>query len=526
MNPRIFFSLAGLIAGVLAGSGVFAGEAKEPARLIVSLISPVLFLVWLIIILKRAGWLDSWKVFFIICFFGIGYLSVSTSRFSIAADDMSFVQIIARVRSVKQVSDKMIQVVINPLYTGRDSVWTRSRGSLVLLARPEKDTVRSGEIRRFGPVRISKTSTKPGKGGFVSSRYWRSRGVEYEAWIYPGQSHLIRPAQRPGLTERLKKWQSILVGKIAEMELSEASRGLLAALIFGDRGQVEDDVVQSFSKAGIIHVLSVSGLHVGIIYLVISFLLGRIPIIPAYVRPILSVALVWAYTGISGFSNSACRAAGMISLFAASRITFRTNRGLSILASVALIQCLINPFLVFSAGAQLSYLAVAGIFIWMPVLTKRISGNLIKRKILESASVSLSAQSLIVPVLIFWYGWVPVFFLIGNMVLMPLLVLAFYVGLGLVVLYFAGLSIPPACAVIDLLVTASMKGAEWLGSLPGSIFDPGRVTLTDMLVYYGVLLMIRLYADNPSPSLLRRFLALSGLMIGLSLAAGLVFRWI
>ncbi|HBB93009.1 MAG TPA: hypothetical protein DC042_15175 [Bacteroidales bacterium] len=80
--------------------------------------------------------------------------------------------------------------------------------------------------------------------------------------------------------------------------------------------------------------------------------------------------------------------------------------------------------------------------------------------------------------------------------------------------------------MIDLMVKTSMKGAEWLGSLPGSMFDPGKVSLTDMLVYYGVLLMARLYVDNPSPSLLRRFLVLSGLMIGLSLAAGLVMSWI
>ncbi len=526
MNPRIFISFIGLISGILAGSGLLSGGAPGPVRLIVVLISPAVFLIWLLTILKQAGWFGSWRILFFICFFGIGYVSVFTNRFSIAADSRSLVQIIGKVRSAKQVSDKMIQVVIKPLFINLDSAWLRSRGSIVLLARPESDTVRSGEIRQFGPIRISRTSSKPGNGGFVPSRYWRSRGVEYEAWIYPGQSRLLRPAPGHRLSERLERWQTFLVGKIAEMELSETSRGLLAAMIFGDRGQLEDDVVQSFSRAGIVHVLSVSGLHVGIIYLVFSFLLGRIPWVPAYVRPILSVFLVWTYTGVSGFSNSACRAAGMISLFAASRITFRTNRGLDILAAVALIQCMINPFLIFSAGAQLSYLAVAGIFIWMPVFTKRIKGSLVKRKILESAAVSVAAQSLLVPVLVFWFGWVPVYFLIGNMVLMPLLVFSFYSGLALVVVYMAGFSIPPACALVDLVVAGSLKGAEWLGSLPGSMFDPGRVNLTDMLVYYGVLLMARLYADNPSPVLLRRFLLLTGLMIGLSVAAGAVLRWI
>lgn len=198
----------------------------------------------------------------------------------------------------------------------------------------------------------------------------------------------------------------------------------------------------------------------------------------------------------------------MITLFELARMGRRGTPALEVLASTAVIHILMDPFTVFSAGAQLSYLAVAGIFIWNPVFNPILANqNRIVRYFAGSIAISLSAQSLIIPVLLFWFGWFPLYFLIGNLVLLPLMILAFYLGLLVTAVEVAGISIPPLGAAIDLLTGLAMDGASWLGALPGNLFQPKGLIWPDLVLYYLLLLIIRSYLDRPDQRKVKRMLA-------------------
>ena len=513
MGVEILICLAGLVTGILFSSGIPDGHLLN-------------YLIPLILAVTTAG---LWKpsrfgisryhvLSFLVgfsCFFLAGWIIATTNRFLPGESRTGQSEITAKVVSYREVTEKMGQLVVSVKQERTNARWSRRTGRMVLLMKPDRTVnYQPGDLWQFGPVTITPVSSKPTKNGFVPSRYWLSRGVRFEARLSPGDGRLIKPNRMPSLVGFFGRWQQILSGRIDGIALSEPSRSLVKALIFGDISDVEKSTITDFSRAGIIHVLSVSGLHIGIIYFIISWLLKRVGFIGATSRSLVSLCVVWIYTGVTGLSPSALRSAGMITLFEFARIGRRGTPGLEVLASTALIHCLINPYTIFSAGAQLSYLAVAGIFIWNPVFNPVLAGlNRFARYFASSITISIAAQSLITPVLLFWFGWFPLYFLIGNMVLLPLMVFAFYLGLVITGLDFAGISIHLLCKVMDAIIGVVMHGAGWLGNLPGNLFKPGGLLWPDLVLYYVILFSIRLYCDKPDQRIVKRMLAGTGFLM-------------
>jgi competence protein ComEC len=423
--------------------------------------------------------------------------------------------IIGQVVSYRDVTEKMGQLVVRVRQEKSVAGWEKRSGKMVFLVKPDASvSYKSGDIWQFGPVAITEVSAKPSKNGFVPRRYWLSRGVMFESRLAAGKGRLIRSRSTPTITGFFASWQKTLSDRVDSLALSEPSRGLIKAMIFGDRSDVASSTITDFSRAGIIHVLSVSGLHVGIIYFIISWCLRRVRFLGPKLRSVLALLVVWLYAGITGFSPSALRSAGMISLFEFARIGSRGTPGLQVLTGTALIHCLMDPYTVFSAGAQMSYLAVAGIFIWNPVFSPGLAKmGRIARYFAGSVAISVSAQCLIIPVLLFWFGWFPLYFLIGNVVLLPVMVFCFYLGLVITVVNFTGLFIPLVGKLMDMMIVVVMNGAAWLGNLPGNMVKPGGLLWPDLVLYYFIIFTIRSYIDQPDQRKIRRLIAATGIIL-------------
>lgn len=513
MGVEILICLVGLVIGILSSCGIPDGHLLN--YLIPLMIAASTSLLWK----PKLFGISSYQVFSSLagfcCFFLAGWILVSTNRFLPGESRSGQSEIIAKVVSYREVTEKLGQLVISVKQEHNDTIWERRTGRMVLLLKPDRSVIyHPGDLWQFGPVTISEVSSKPSKNGFIPSRYWLSRGVSYEARLLPGHGILVRPGRLPSLLGFFGRWQQTLSDRIDRIALSEPSHALVKALIFGDRSDVASDTITDFSRAGIIHVLSVSGLHVGIIYLIISWLLKRVGFLGVKLRSIFSLGVVWLYVGITGFSPSALRSAGMITLFEFSKIGRRGTPGLEVLTSTAVIHCLIDPYTVFSAGAQLSYLAVAGIFIWNPVFNPGLAKlNRFARYFAGSVAISIAAECLITPVLLFWFGWFPLYFLIGNVVLLPLMVFSFYLGIAITLLDFAGVSIPLLCKGMDAIIGIVMDGAGWLGNLPGNLVKPDGLIWPDLVLYYLILFSVRSYCDKPEPRVVKRMLAGTGFIL-------------
>ena len=207
------------------------------------------------------------------------------------------------------------------------------------------------------------------------------------------------------------------------------------ALLTGDRSDLSRDLIGIFRRSGASHILALSGLHLGVIYIILGkalSLLGRFPA-SSVIRFILILCFTAFYTVMTGASPSLVRAFLFILLRETSILLHRPGRPLRILLAAMVIQLAIFPSVISSLGFQLSYLAMAGITILHPRLLRlwttvgnggsdETGGTIgyVARKIWTSASLSISCQVFTAPLVWLRFGTLPAYFLITNLMALPL----------------------------------------------------------------------------------------------------------
>jgi competence protein ComEC len=279
----------------------------------------------------------------------------------------------------------------------------------------------------------------------------------------------------------------------------EDARAVLLAITLGVKDELDNDLQASFSAAGAMHVLAVSGLHVGIIYGIILLFFKRIKLNSWKRRwwmAAISILFLWAYAFITGLSPSVLRAVTMFSFVAIAKAKNTNSSIYNTLAASAFVLLCWNPYLIMSVGFQLSYLAVFGIVYLQPRFYRMLDlNNYWLDKIWEISCVSLAAQIATAPLSILYFHQFPTYFLFSNLFVIPA---AFaMLILGLLVLTFG--NIPYLGDAINWLserfVVLVNKMVFGVRQIPGSTIEGIHLTtLETWLVYAAILMLISLFA--------------------------------
>ena len=228
------------------------------------------------------------------------------------------------------------------------------------------------------------------------------------------------------LERRASAWAEKLRAFIDGIPFPSAGTApLLKALLTGDRSGLSQETVRVFRESGGAHLLALSGLHIGILYLLLTRLLWPLGNSPRArrVRYALIVLAAGLFTLMTGASPSIVRAFLFIFLNETARIACRPRDPLRILSTALLIQLVLTPSAITSTGFQLSYLAMAGIFLLFPILEDWYpKGPRIDpvRKIWEAAALSISCQAFTGPLAWFRFHTFPTYFLLTNLFALPL----------------------------------------------------------------------------------------------------------
>ena len=297
------------------------------------------------------------------------------------------------------------------------------------------------------------------------------------------------------------------ISALRSFDIDNRELGVISALVLGKRELVESDLREAFTNTGTVHILAVSGLHVGIIYLFAASLLGKI--MPGrstrLIKLIIVIALLWLYAGITGFSPSVLRAATMFSFLAVGKFDKRVSNVYNMLAASALVLLLFDPFLILQVGFQLSYLAVTGIVYLFPKiygLAKMPTVFLDKAWALFC--VSVAAQIATFPLSVYYFNQFPVYFFLSNLLVIPLATAILYSGLICVLLAWL--------PFINLLAAFIVKYTTWMlneivllfGILPHPVIDGLRFSGLAVIVVYGLILTLVAALENPRRASLLR----------------------
>jgi competence protein ComEC len=214
--------------------------------------------------------------------------------------------------------------------------------------------------------------------------------------------------------------------------LSGQELAVSEALLLGKSNEIDPNLLASYSASGTLHVLSVSGMHVALLFVVLLKLLE--PLEKRRNGKLISYGIqflvIWFYAFMTGMSPSVLRAVMMLSVIIFGKILYRKAHLLNTLAASALILLVIDPLLIRNAGFLLSYAAVAGIVIGVPIIDPLFEPkNRITRAIWDITAVTIAAQLFTFPLGLYLFQQFPTWFLITNLIIIPLSTVCLYAGL-------------------------------------------------------------------------------------------------
>lgn len=233
---------------------------------------------------------------------------------------------------------------------------------------------------------------------------------------------------------------------INQLPFSEEERSLAAALLVGYRHLISDDTQQAFAGAGAMHVLAVSGLHVGILYVITAFLLrinNKKPQRTKWYQTVGVIFIIWSYAVLTGLSPSVTRAAVMFSFITAGYLMKRKTATIQSVLVSMLFLLVLKPNYLFEVGFQLSYAALFGIVYMQPRIVKLLPKSNYRAIdwVWQITAVSIAAQLATFPFGLYYFHQFPVYFLVSNLLVIPAATLAMYYGLFLlIVLNFVEIS--------------------------------------------------------------------------------------
>lgn len=210
------------------------------------------------------------------------------------------------------------------------------------------------------------------------------------------------------------------------------SHPIALALLLGQKEQLDRSLRDAFSDAGVMHVLAVSGLHVGILVAVLLFLIKPLNLKSSVRRWYLLavVGIIWGYASLTGLSPSVVRASVMFTLLVLGELRDRKPPIFNILAFSAILMIALNPDVIEDIGFQLSYVAVSGIVLLQPLILKLwYPPNKIMEYLWQLAAVSIAAQLVTFPISVWYFHSFPVWFLPANLIIIPLTFLIMQVGI-------------------------------------------------------------------------------------------------
>lgn len=292
---------------------------------------------------------------------------------------------------------------------------------------------------------------------------------------------------------RAEKIRNYFIQKLKNSSIKTDERSIIQALILGNRKDISTQLNKDFAAAGAIHILAVSGLHVGIIYFILIYLLSPLKVFPhsRAIQSLLIVLGLWIFAFITGLSPSVVRAVTMFSFFALAKSLNRPTNSMNTLFISFFVLLLIHPLWLFNVGFQMSYLAVFFIlWIQRDLFMLYLPENRLLKKIWGIFTVTIAAQLGVFPLSLYYFHQFPGLFFATNIVVLPFL--GILLTGGLLVVLLAGLNILPEgmAAGYNFLIESLINFISWIAKQEYLIFKDIPFSLTKVLASYLLIILL------------------------------------
>lgn len=278
---------------------------------------------------------------------------------------------------------------------------------------------------------------------FNYNKYMATRGVLNQTTLK--KDHFKELPAKKGLFATAASWRKTITEQLKQDGIKPDELAIVQALLLGQKQDISAETYNNYAAAGAIHILAVSGLHVGILLLLLNRLFSPLSRIKKgkLIRTILVLIILWGFAVLAGLSPSVVRAVTMFSFLAVALELKRRTSSLNSLFLSMLLLLLIRPQWIYEVGFQLSYSAVLAIILLQPVLFRLLpSSNTIVRFFWGILTTTIAAQVGVLPLSLFYFHQFPGLFFLSNLVILPFLGLILGAGILVMILSLTGFSHP------------------------------------------------------------------------------------
>ncbi|NCA85897.1 MAG: ComEC family competence protein [Clostridia bacterium] len=292
---------------------------------------------------------------------------------------------------------------------------------------------------------------------------------------------------------------------------------VISAILLGYDDEMDRELRQRYAGAGALHILCVSGLHVGIIFFIFNFLFSGLDRSKRtrWLKVLLLLLAIWAYAFITGLSPSVMRAAVMFSLFSWRESRRAKSNPYNILAASAFILLVYDPYIIMLIGFQLSYAAVLAIVaLFNPIYRLLAFRNFLADQVWKLLVVSLAAQIGTFPLAIYYFHQFPVYFFITNLVVIPLAWLIINTGVLLLLVSWISASLSAIIGMLLSVFLLVMNGSvDFIQSLPGAVLQGLVLSLPQVVLFYLLIIVTTRFAVDKNFRMLAAGLGLVAMLL-------------
>ncbi len=350
---------------------------------------------------------------------------------------------------------------------------------------------------------------------FNYARYLKNKGISHRVFAEPHCWRYLKFKPSGFIRKVAFQVRDRLLNILRHNHVKGKEFAVTAALLLGYVNDLDADLRSDYAASGAMHILSVSGMHVGIIYIFLEFLLGFLNKSKSgrLIKAILLLTFIWFYAMVTGLSPCVLRSAAMLSLPILGKSLSRSPNMYNIIAASIIFILAVDPFLILDIGFQLSYLAVTGIVIlYKPIYNLYVNSAWLPDKIWSILAVSIAAQIATLPITLYTFHQFPNYFMLTNIFVVPLSSLIIYVGIVvLAVGYIPVISVLSAkllIALVWLLNTA----IHFVEQLPYSTIRGIFISIPEMFLLYMIITALFLFLTSRKISFLYIFFIASILL--------------
>jgi len=341
------------------------------------------------------------------------------------------------------------------------------------------------------PLQEIKNSGNP--GGFDYKRYSLFQGITHQVYLKQDEFEILSTINKNFVQQFLNKSRTKVLSILRKNIKGEKELGLAEALLIGYKDDLDKTLVQSYSNTGVVHVIAISGLHLGLIYWLLILLFKPLQkrkinsIAIGWLRPIFILTGLWLFSLLAGAQPSVLRSAVMFTCIVLGDSFARRSSIYNTLALSALLLLCTNPYWLWDVGFQLSYAAVLSIVIFMqPIYNLFYTKNKILDLILKLNAVTIAAQILTVPLSIYHFHQFPNYFLLTNFLAVPLSSLIVLGEILLCVVSFIPVIAIFIGKILSLLIWIMNSYIERIEILPFSLLDGLQISILQTILLFGV----------------------------------------